>query len=92
MIKHLTSFTIIFLALNLTACGKQVPNPPEVERCTYSWKFQKWRCKNSKTGVTENRALNDPRMEFAEGTTQDDALEIQTWIDSIIVVAKKRCR
>lgn len=82
--------TITFLSLS--GCGKQVPDFPEVDRCTYSWRFQKWRCKNSRTGKVENRALNDPRMENAEGTTQADALEIQTWIDNVIEIAKARCR
>jgi hypothetical protein len=69
-----------------------VPEFPEVDRCTFSWRFQKWRCKNSRTDKVENRALSDARMENAEGTTQADALEIQTWIDTVITIAKKRCR
>lgn len=87
--KQVIAFTIILVSLS--GCGKQLPEFPEVWRCTYSWRFQKFRCKNSKTNATENRRLDDSRMEGAEGTPHDDALEIQGWIDDVIAIARQRC-
>lgn len=79
-----------------SGCGNDFPSffpkPPEVWKCTYSWRFQKFRCKNSVTSAVENRRLDDSRMEAAEALPQDDYLEGEDWLDEVAKTARQRCR
>lgn len=84
----------ISIAISLTACGHLptwVPKPPVIDRCTYSIKFKKWRCTNSATNVSEDRALNDPRMENAQAVSLDDYNKGQAWWDSFRNEIRNRC-
>jgi len=90
--KRLIACIAMALSLSAIGCGKEVPDAPEHDKCTYSIKFSKWRCCNSETKKCENRALNDPRMENAQAVSLDDFNELEDWTDTVIQIAKQRCK
>ncbi len=90
-IKLLIVCTLINLSLGGCALPSWVPEAPEVNRCTYSLRFQKWRCKDSKTGAVEDRRLDDPRMENAEAISKKDSLKMSKWLDDVLKLANSHC-
>jgi len=86
----------VLLAISLTSvlvgCGKDVPEFPEVAQCAYSIKFDKWRCKNTKTGEAFNLRRDDPKMEGAQALSASDYVKSERWIDVVIAIARKRCQ
>lgn len=95
MKKSSTRLLIICTTALISSCASAglpyfFPAPPAIDQCTYSIRYQKWRCK-TKSGRHEDRRLDDPRMENAEATTQQGYLESKRWLDDVADVARNRC-
>lgn len=85
----------ITIAISLAACAhlpSWAPQEPTVEKCSYSWKFQKFRCTNSETKKAFNRSLDNPKMEGAQALSIDDYNKGQAWLDELLSRARTYCQ
>lgn len=89
---------IVFMTIvtSLLGCGNPLPvwapPVPEIHKCTYSWKFKKFRCTNNKTKVREDRALDGAEMEGAQCLSLPDFNKGERWVDDFAKEARRRTK
>jgi hypothetical protein len=83
---------LLIVSLSLVSCGEQIPDFPEVWQCGYSIKFNKFRCRNTKTKESINLRLDDPKMEGAQCLALEDYKQSESWVATIKELARKRCK
>lgn len=76
----------------VTGCGKQLPEFPEIGKCTFSWKYRKFRCTNTKTHESKNIPLDDPTMEGAQAVNLKDYEKSEAWVDDVERIAQEHCK
>jgi len=92
--KNLITLAISFTAILTSGCGhlpSWAPQPPVVNRCSYTFKFKKFRCTNSATNVVTEYALNDPTMEGAQALSLPDYNAGQKWLDDFLAKSREHC-
>ena len=82
---------MIFLSLSLASCAT-LPPFPSVNQCAYSVKFNKFRCCNTETKKCFNLKREDPIMEAAQCLNADDYKKAEEWTQTVIDIAKARCK
>lgn len=83
--------TLLALSLVLSGC-ESLPEAPDLWQCGYSIKFNKFRCVNTKTKQAVNLSRDNPGMEAAQCLSLDDYRRSEEWVDTLIKIAKERCR
>lgn len=91
LIRLMISFTVVISFFGVTGCGKQLPEFPQINQCSYSWKYKKFRCTDTKTHVSKNVALDDPSMEGAQAMSLRDFDKSEAWVNRVADMAKERC-
>lgn len=80
----------ILLVTCLSACNV-VPSPPEIDQCGYSFKFQKFRCCDTKSGNCINVKLDDSLMEGAQCVSAEDFKKSSDYVDTLKQLAETHC-
>lgn len=91
---------LLTASLSLSGCAgwwtNRVPEFPEVLQCGYSAKWQKFRCKNTRTKEVFDLPLNHPMMEGAQALPIADKYRSysssEAWVAAVKSIAEERCK
>ena len=90
-LKH--KLVLLALSVSLVSCGKfaWAPEPPAVDQCAWSVKFQAFYCVNTKTGAKTKIPGTDPRMDKAQALSAKDYNRSEKWANKVKTLAEDHC-
>ena len=90
-LKH--KLALLALSASLVSCGKfaWVPEPPAIDQCAWSVKFQAFYCVNKKTDARVKIPGTDPRMDKAQAVSARDYAKSEKWISNVKILAEDHC-